>query len=116
MVVNAWRDGKPVSGRKELRRGERMFFLQPGEELEGNRVKNVVVLVEDEALLLRATEVRLCFRPIRYIPSAFITRVAPRWSRSDRIFVTTSPSSSPARSTSLSSDGVLPIAAFHGSR
>lgn len=36
-----------------LRRGESKFFIQPGEELyEG--IKNIMVIHEDEALLLRA--------------------------------------------------------------
>jgi len=47
------KDGVPQHGKQELRRGESKFFLQPGEELfEG--IKNIVVVQEDEALLLKA--------------------------------------------------------------
>jgi major vault protein len=37
-----------------LRKGETRFFLQPGEELENNKINDVIVLGEDEALLLKA--------------------------------------------------------------
>lgn len=43
-------------GKKELRKGELTFFLQPNEMLEGNKVQEVKVLTEDEALLLQAVE------------------------------------------------------------
>lgn len=49
-------DGNPRWGAKELRVGECTFFLQPGEKLEGGRVKSVELLGEDEAILLRANE------------------------------------------------------------
>jgi len=42
-------------GKKELRTGERSFFLNPGERLE-NGIQNVHVLDGEEALLLRAKE------------------------------------------------------------
>lgn len=46
-------DGKPQYGKQELRRGEAKFFLLPGEELyEG--IKNIIVIHEDEALLLKS--------------------------------------------------------------
>ena len=46
-------EGKPQYGKQELRRGEAKFFIQPGEELfEG--IKNIMVVHEDEALLLKA--------------------------------------------------------------
>eukprot|EP01102_Stenamoeba_stenopodia_P012866 TRINITY_DN409_c0_g1_i1.p1 TRINITY_DN409_c0_g1~~TRINITY_DN409_c0_g1_i1.p1 ORF type:complete len:828 (-),score=268.43 TRINITY_DN409_c0_g1_i1:66-2549(-) len=48
--------GKPQFGKRELRRGEVSFFLQPGERLE-NGIQNVHILGEEEALLLRAKEV-----------------------------------------------------------
>jgi major vault protein len=38
-----------------LRKGEKKFFLNPGEELEKNKINDVIVLGEDEALLLKAT-------------------------------------------------------------
>lgn len=49
------KDGKQVFGRREIRKGECTFFLQPGERLEAG-IQNVFVLGEDEALLLRAKE------------------------------------------------------------
>jgi len=48
-------DGRNVLGTRELRQGERSFFLLPGERLEGG-ISNVYVLGEEEALLLRANE------------------------------------------------------------
>jgi major vault protein len=50
------KDGKQHFGRRELRVGECSFFLQPGERLENDRIQNVFVLGEDEALVLRARE------------------------------------------------------------
>ena len=47
--------GKNRLGAKELRKGEDFFFLQPGEELEGG-IKDVYLLEENQALLLRAKE------------------------------------------------------------
>jgi len=47
--------GVPQLGKRELRRGECTFFLQPGESLE-NGIQNVYVLGAEEALLLRAKE------------------------------------------------------------
>lgn len=48
-------DGKPQLGRKKLVKGERSFFLMPGERLERG-IQNVYVLSENEGLILRATE------------------------------------------------------------
>jgi major vault protein len=45
----------PQWGKRELRRGELNFFLQPGEKLESG-VSSVEILGEEEALLLRANE------------------------------------------------------------
>jgi major vault protein len=42
-------------GQKVLRKGEASFFLNPGERLESG-IQNVIVLGEEEALLLTATE------------------------------------------------------------
>ena len=53
------KDGKQYFGRREVRKGECKFFLQPGERLEerlGSGIQNVFVLGEEEALLLRAKE------------------------------------------------------------
>jgi len=47
--------GKPALGMRELRKGERSFFLLPGERLEAG-IQNVHVLESGEALLLRARE------------------------------------------------------------
>ncbi|XP_027897467.1 major vault protein [Xiphophorus couchianus] len=48
-------DGKPQLGQKKVVKGERSFFLQPGEELE-NGIQSVYVLSEEEGLVLRAVE------------------------------------------------------------
>jgi major vault protein len=46
--------GKPEFGKQQVRRGDVRFFLQPGEELYDG-IKNIMVIQEDEALLVRAT-------------------------------------------------------------
>ncbi|XP_070836392.1 major vault protein [Chaetodon trifascialis] len=48
-------DGKPQLGKKRVVKGERSFFLQPGEHLEQG-IQDVFVLSEDEGLVLRAVE------------------------------------------------------------
>lgn len=48
-------DGKPQYGQKKLVRGEKSFFLMPGESLEKG-IQNVYVLGEDEGLVLTAVE------------------------------------------------------------
>ncbi|XP_061701846.1 major vault protein isoform X2 [Syngnathoides biaculeatus] len=48
-------DGKPQLGQKRVIKGERSFFLQPGERLEQG-IQDVFVLSEEEGLLLRAIE------------------------------------------------------------
>lgn len=48
-------DGKPQLGQKKLVKGEKSFFLQPGERLEKG-IQGIYVLGEDEGLILRATE------------------------------------------------------------
>ena len=47
--------GKPALGMRELRKGERSFFLLPGERLEAG-IQAIHVLESSEALLLRARE------------------------------------------------------------
>ncbi|CAL9692919.1 unnamed protein product [Knipowitschia caucasica] len=47
--------GKPQLGRKKVVKGEKSFFLQPGEHLE-NGIQDVFVLSEEEGLVLRAVE------------------------------------------------------------
>lgn len=48
-------DGKPQLGRKKLVKGDKSFFLQPGERLEKG-IQDVFVLGENEGLILRAIE------------------------------------------------------------
>lgn len=48
-------DGKPQLGQKKLVKGEKSFFLLPGESLESG-IQNVYVLSEDQGLVLRANE------------------------------------------------------------
>ena len=46
-VLNPIFDGQRKFGQRELRKGEKKFFLQPGEELEKSRIFEVMVLGED---------------------------------------------------------------------
>ena len=48
-------DGKPQLGQKKLVKGEKSFFLMPGERLEKG-IQNVYILGEDEGLILKASE------------------------------------------------------------
>jgi len=48
-------DGKPQLGQRKLVRGEKSFFLEPGETLEDG-ISDNFVLQENEALILRANE------------------------------------------------------------
>ncbi|KAL7378194.1 hypothetical protein ABVT39_010054 [Epinephelus coioides] len=48
-------DGKPQLGQRKVVKGERSFFLQPGEQLEQG-IQDVYVLSEEEGLVLRAVE------------------------------------------------------------
>lgn len=48
-------NGKPQLGKKKLVKGEKTFFLQPGEKL-AKGIQPVFVLEEDEGLILRCTE------------------------------------------------------------
>ncbi|UYV63528.1 MVP [Cordylochernes scorpioides] len=52
--VNA-ETGKPQLGQKKLVKGEKSFFLQPGEKLEAG-IQDIYVLGETEGLILRARE------------------------------------------------------------
>jgi major vault protein len=74
-------DGNNRYGCKELRKGESMFFLQPGEILETG-IQEVIVLGEDESILLKAKQsfkdgktdrlagsTWLIFGPIDFIPT-----------------------------------------------
>eukprot|EP00117_Sycon_ciliatum_P000910 scpid34518/ scgid6797/ Major vault protein len=48
-------DGKPQLGQRKLVKGEKSFFLLPGEKLQRG-IQDVFILGEDEGLILRATE------------------------------------------------------------
>jgi len=47
--------GRPQLGRKKLVKGEKSFFLMPGESLEKG-IQNVYILGENEGLILKSTE------------------------------------------------------------
>uniref|UniRef100_F6UIR4 Major vault protein n=1 Tax=Xenopus tropicalis TaxID=8364 RepID=F6UIR4_XENTR len=49
-------DGKPQLGQKRVVKGEKSFFLQPGENLESG-IQDVYILSEEEGLVLRALQV-----------------------------------------------------------
>uniref|UniRef100_A0A6Q2YS21 Major vault protein n=1 Tax=Esox lucius TaxID=8010 RepID=A0A6Q2YS21_ESOLU len=79
-------DGKPQLGQKRVIKGERSFFLQPGEHLEAG-IQDVYVLSEEEGLVLRAVEVGVLRRPgdrwmlrgpIEYVPPATVEVVLRR--------------------------------------
>uniref|UniRef100_A0A3Q0THV2 Major vault protein n=1 Tax=Amphilophus citrinellus TaxID=61819 RepID=A0A3Q0THV2_AMPCI len=67
-------DGKPQLGQKRVVKGERSFFLQPGEHLE-NGIQDVYVLSEEEGLVLRATQERAK----RSRRSGILRRPGDRW-------------------------------------
>lgn len=48
--------GKPQLGQRKLVKGEKSFFLEPGERLEKG-IQNMYILGEDEGLILRSLEV-----------------------------------------------------------
>jgi len=77
-------DGKPQLGQKKLVKGEKSFFLQPGEKLE-NGTQDVYVLSEDEGLIIRCLEAYsdngtnrvpgdrwMIKGPTDYVPSVFV--------------------------------------------
>uniref|UniRef100_A0A671WJJ3 Major vault protein n=1 Tax=Sparus aurata TaxID=8175 RepID=A0A671WJJ3_SPAAU len=66
-------DGKPQLGKKRVVKGERSFFLQPGEYLEQG-IQDVYVLSEEEGLVLRAVE-----RAKRSRRSGVLRRPGDRW-------------------------------------
>eukprot|EP00091_Calanus_sinicus_P023719 TRINITY_DN8173_c0_g1_i2.p1 TRINITY_DN8173_c0_g1~~TRINITY_DN8173_c0_g1_i2.p1 ORF type:complete len:188 (+),score=51.45 TRINITY_DN8173_c0_g1_i2:175-738(+) len=56
IIVNPIGDnGKPQLGAKKLIKGEKSFFLQPGESLE-NGIQEVFILGDNEGVVLRAQE------------------------------------------------------------
>lgn len=85
-------DGKPQLAKKRLVKGEKSFFLRPGEKLEAG-IQNVFILGEHEGLILRANESftdatagitrqpgdRWMIRgPIEYVPPVEVEVVARR--------------------------------------
>ncbi|XP_014662129.1 PREDICTED: major vault protein-like [Priapulus caudatus] len=48
-------DGKPQLGKKKLIKGDKSFFMQPGEQME-NGIQSVYILSEQEGLILHASE------------------------------------------------------------
>ena len=48
-------DGKPMLGQKKLVKGDKSFFLLPGERLERG-IQPMYVLGEDEGLILKSIE------------------------------------------------------------
>jgi len=56
VIINPMVDGKTQNGQRILKRGEDSFYLKPREELEDNKIKNVIVLDENDALLLKASK------------------------------------------------------------
>ena len=90
-------DGKPQLGQKKLVKGEKSFFLHPGEKLE-NGIQDIYIMGEDEGLILKANETfkdiseedekkvivrrpgdRWMIRgPCEYVPPVEVEVVAPR--------------------------------------
>uniref|UniRef100_A0A4W6FHP2 Major vault protein n=1 Tax=Lates calcarifer TaxID=8187 RepID=A0A4W6FHP2_LATCA len=68
-------DGKPQLGQKRVVKGERSFFLQPGEHLEYG-IQDVYVLSEEEGLVLRAVE---AFNDTEEVRSGVLRRPGDRW-------------------------------------
>lgn len=56
VIVDPVVNGVQMRGTRELRKGETSFFLQPDEILENDKINDVYVLGEDEAVLLQASE------------------------------------------------------------
>lgn len=56
VIQNPFINGKINYGKRVLKRGETSFFIRPGEILENNKVNNILVLDENDALLLEAIE------------------------------------------------------------
>ena len=56
VILDPFVDGKNKLGTKIIKRGEQSFFLNPGESLQHNEIKQIHVLGEKDALLVRAME------------------------------------------------------------
>lgn len=55
-ILNPVKNDVCQLGLRELRTGEKKFFLQPGEELESGKIQDVYVLSDQQALLLKAVQ------------------------------------------------------------
>ena len=55
-IQNPVLEGKVQYGKRILIKGEIKFFLKPGEILENNKICDVIVLGEEEALLLKTID------------------------------------------------------------
>jgi len=60
-------DGKPQLGKKRLVKGEKNFFLQPGEKLEKG-IQDFYVLMEDEGLILKCIEAFVDEQKVKRVP------------------------------------------------
>ena len=60
-------DGKPQLGKKKLLKGEKSFFLQPGEKL-ANGIQDIYVLSEDEGLILKCVEAFVDEQKVKRVP------------------------------------------------
>lgn len=69
------KDGKPQLGQKRLVKGEKSFFLLPGEKLEQG-IQDVFILGEDEGLILKANE---AFVDVDDIEEEVRRRPGDRW-------------------------------------
>jgi len=58
VIIDPWNQEKKCNnkGTKMIRKGKCSFFLYPGETMEGGKPKNVYVLNEKQAVLLKSTE------------------------------------------------------------
>jgi major vault protein len=54
VILNPYEKGVCQYGERKLIKGERSFFLQPREKIEENTIYEIKVLVENDALLLKA--------------------------------------------------------------
>jgi major vault protein len=91
VVRDPWENGKQQFGKRQLRKGETSFFLQPGESLESG-IQSVHVLGEEEALLLKSREsfldetkvqrapgdLWMIYGPCDYVPSVQVEIVEKR--------------------------------------
>jgi major vault protein len=55
MYIN-FSGGKPQRGHRKIVRGEKFFFLQPGERLSDEGIRSMHILAPESALWVRAKE------------------------------------------------------------